>query len=113
MDGRASREWGFGFVRIFVFGLLLGVSALASFAQDGRKLLIHPQPVYPDLAKQLSLKGTVRLEITVGTDGEIKSTKPLGGHPILVQAALDAVRKWKWAPSNSETTTTLEFAFRP
>jgi TonB family protein len=91
----------------------VGLIAFASFAQEGRKVLIHPQPLYPELAKELSLKGTVRLEIVIGTDGEIKSTKALGGHPILVQAAIDAVRKWKYVPSNTETTATLEFAFRP
>jgi TonB family protein len=89
----------------------VSVAGLVSFAQEGRKAVIHPQPVYPELAKNLMLKGTVRMEVVIAADGEIKSTKVLGGHPILVQAAVDAVRKWKYAPSNGETTVTLEFTF--
>ncbi|HEY2457224.1 MAG TPA: energy transducer TonB [Candidatus Acidoferrum sp.] len=106
--------WWSGSLRCVALSLIaLGLFAIPTIAQDGRKLLIHPQPVYPDLAKELSLKGNVRLEIVIGSDGEIKSTKPLGGHPILVQAATEAVKKWKYAPASGETTTTLEFSFRP
>ena len=54
----------------------------------------------------------MRIEVVIGTDGEIKSTKVLGGHPILAQAAIDALRKWKYAPG-AESTVTLEFAFKP
>jgi TonB family protein len=87
--------------------------AISVFAQEGRKVLVHPQPVYPDLAKELSLRGSVRLEVVIGSDGEIKSTKVLGGHPILAQAVTEAVKKWKYAPASGETTATLEFSFRP
>jgi TonB family protein len=98
-------------LRLAVMVGIAGVGTMA-FAQEGRKALIHPQPMYPDLAKELSLRGTVRVEVVIGTDGEIKSTKVLGGHPILVQAAIDALRKWKYAPG-AESTVTLEFAFKP
>jgi TonB family protein len=90
---------------------IAGAGTMA-FAQEGRKVLIHPQPVYPDLAKEMALRGTVRIEVMIGADGEIKSRKVLGGHPILAQAAIDALRKWKYAPG-VESTVTLEFAFKP
>lgn len=109
MDGQASRKWG---QKVLLIGTI-GLMGIAAFAQEGRKVLVHPQPVYPELARGLALRGTVRLEVTVGADGEVKNTKPLGGHPLLVQATMDAVRKWKYAPSNAETTMTLEFVFKP
>jgi len=99
---------GLGLALFSLFLMAAGASA-----QEGRKVLLHPQPLYPDLAKELSLRGTVRIEVVIGNDGEIKSTKVLGGHPILAQAALDALKKWKYAPGGGETTATLEFAFRP
>jgi hypothetical protein len=37
----------------------------------------------------------------------------LGGHPILVNAAMDALKKWKFEPASEETTGTVEFKFRP
>ena len=109
MNGR----W-FGKLRGVTLGVVaFSIFVIPAFAQEGRRVLVHPQPAYPDLAKELSLKGNVRLEVVIGSDGEIKSTKPLGGHPILVQAATEAVKKWKYAPSKEDTTTTLEFSFRP
>jgi TonB family protein len=86
----------------------LGVCASA---QEPRKAINKPQPVYPEIAKSLLLRGTVRIEVIIGVDGEIKSAKVVGGHPVLAQAAMDAVRKWRYAPAKTETTETLEFNF--
>jgi TonB family protein len=107
---RSENQWA----KVWSMALLIVVLSLSSvpgFAQEGRKALIHPQPAYPELAKELSLKGTVRVEVVIGADGEIKSTKVLGGHPILAQASVDALRKWKYAAASTETTTVLEFTF--
>jgi TonB family protein len=65
------------------------------------------------MAKRMALTGTVKIEIVVGPDGQIKNTRVLGGHPLFVDAALDALKKWKYAPASMETTTILEFDFHP
>jgi TonB family protein len=93
---------------VLVAFAFLGVCASA---QEPRKAINKPQPVYPEIAKSLLLKGTVRIEVIIGVDGEIKSAKVVGGHPVLAQAAMDAVRKWRYAPAKTETTETLEFNF--
>jgi TonB family protein len=55
--------------------------------------------------------GMVRLEATIAPNGTVKQVKVLGGHPLLVQAATDAIRKWKYAPAGEETTAVVEFRF--
>jgi Gram-negative bacterial TonB protein C-terminal len=44
---------------------------------------------------------------------KVKDVKVVGGHPLFVDATTDALKKWKYAPSNSETTAELEFNFHP
>jgi protein TonB len=69
--------------------------------------------VYPEIARRLALSGTVKIEITIGTDGEIKHTNVIGGHPILVNSALEALKKWKYEPAKTESTVLVQFDFRP
>jgi len=61
----------------------------------------------------MGLVGTVKVEIIIGPDGKIKNANVLGGHPILVNSTLDALKEWKYEPSKTETIATLTFDFRP
>jgi TonB family protein len=95
-------------------GLTLALSfAAASPAQDARRVLKQPAPPYPEVAKKMHLTGTVKVQVVIGPDGMIKETKVVGGHPVLVEAALETLKMWKFAPANAETTTVLEFSFHP
>jgi|SRR5579859_1788512 len=85
----------------------------SSSAQEARKAVSKPSPVYPEIAKRMRLTGTVKIEIVIGMDGEIKHTNVIGGHPLLVDTALEALKKWKYEPSKTETTVTVQFDFRP
>ena len=85
--------------------------ALTAAAQQGRKSISNPQPEYPDIARKMNFSGVVRIEVVIGTDGEIKNAKVVGGHPVLADAALKALKKWKYAPGSSETKEMLEFKF--
>ena len=67
--------------------------------------------MYPELAKRVNASGTVRLEVEVAPNGEVKNVKPLGGHPLLIPAAEDAMRKWKYEPGKETTTAIVEFKF--
>jgi TonB family protein len=78
----------------------------------GRKLKTKVAPVYPELARRMSVSGKVKLEIVVTPDGRVKSTRVVGGHPILVQACQDAVKDWKYMPGPDETTQIVEFDFQ-
>ena len=55
-------------------------------------------PVYPEIAKAAGIELAVMLEITIGTDGKVVRAQVLRGHPLLDQAAIDAVMQWEYAP---------------
>ena len=75
-----------------------------------RKIKSQVQPVVPEIAKHMSLKGTVRLEVEIGADGVVKNTRALGGHPVLIQSAEEAIKKWRYEPG-PPTKTVVEFNF--
>lgn len=82
-----------------------------------QKLLLHRvEPVYPAEARKDRLEGTIALDIVVGRDGSVVSIKPLNGPDVLAQAAMDALRWWKFEPyrvngepAAAETTLAVEF----
>jgi len=82
-------------------------------AQEGRKLISHPTPAYPEAARKFSLTGVVKVQVAIAADGHIKEVKVLGGHPMLVLAVQETLKTWQYAPASSETTAALEFTFRP
>jgi TonB family protein len=92
---------------------VLSISARPAFADDegGRKVKNKVQPVYPDLAKRMNVTGSVKVEVVISPNGTIKSTKVIGGHPLLIEPAVDAIKKWRFEPGSEETTTTVEFRF--
>lgn len=85
----------------------------AQEASVSRKVKSKVAPVYPELAKKMAISGTVRVAIVVGSNGTVKSTKVLGGHPLLIDAAVDAVRKWKFEPGSDDSSGVIEFKFQP
>ena len=76
-----------------------------------RKVSARVAPAYPELAKRMHIHGAVRIEAIVRPNGTVKSTRILGGNPVLVEAAQDAVSKWKFEPAQSETTEIVQLAF--
>jgi len=82
------------------------------FAQDiDRKVKTKVSPIYPEIARKMGISGTVKLELVVASSGAVKETKVIGGHPILVTAAVEAVKKWKFEPASAESTVMKEFKF--
>jgi len=80
------------------------------------KIVNRVQPIYPPLARQTRISGTVRLHAIIGKDGTIQSLEVMNGHPLLQQAALDAVRQWRYQPTllNGEPVdvdTTIDVIF--
>jgi protein TonB len=80
------------------------------------KLVNKVQPLYPPLARQTRISGTVRLHAIIAKNGSVEQLEVISGHPLLVQAALDAVRQWKYQPTtlngeNVEVDTTIDVIF--
>ncbi|HTV64656.1 MAG TPA: TonB family protein [Bryocella sp.] len=62
-------------------------------------LLVHKvQPQYPPLARQARIQGVVVLQALIGKDGNIQNLHVVSGHPMLTNAALEAVKEWKYKP---------------
>lgn len=85
-------------------------------AVQAAMLVNRVQPQYPPLARQTRISGTVRLHAIISKSGTVQQLEVLSGHPLLVQAALDAVRQWKYRPTllngePVEVDTTIDVIF--
>jgi TonB family protein len=96
---------------IVVAVVALAMTLLRPARAEDRKIKSQVQPTYPELAKQMHLNGTVRVEVTVTEQGAVKGTKVIGGNPVLADAAVKAVEKWKFEPGPEETRL-LTFDFK-
>jgi protein TonB len=92
--------------------LLLGASALIHADDAGRKIKSKVNPQYPELAKRMNVSGSVKLELVVAASGQVKSVKARGGHPLLIDAAQNAVRQWRYE-SGAEGIEIVEIRFSP
>ncbi len=80
------------------------------------KLLAQPQPVYPPLARQARIQGNVVLHAIIDKDGRVGELQVISGHPLLVQSALEAVKNWRYQPTQLngepvEVDTTITVSF--
>jgi TonB family protein len=105
---------------VFLIALLMAATTFTTFPTrascevwQGRKVRAKVTPVYPEIARRMKLTGIVRLQVVISPAGSVTETKVIGGHPILVTAAVDAVKKWKFDPASSATTGILEINFDP
>ena len=83
---------------------------------EAAKLISRIQPIYPPLAIQARIQGRVVLHAIISKEGGVSELQVLSGHPLLVNAALDAVRQWRYRPTllngqavEVETTITVSF----
>lgn len=83
------------------------------------KLIRKVEPEYPELAKRARVQGVVILQVLVDEQGNVADVKIIRGHPLLNQAAVEAVKQWKYSPTllNGEpvpvvATVTVNFVLR-
>jgi len=79
-------------------------------------LLESPAPIYPPLAKMARVQGVVKLQVRIGKDGHVAEITVVGGHPLLVPAAMDAVKHYVYKPVTMggkavEAMTTVDVPF--
>lgn len=80
------------------------------------RLIYNVRPVYPKLAKQAHIQGTVRLAALIDDTGTVERLKLISGHPFLVKATFDAVKRWLYQPALYNgvpvaVVTTIDVAF--
>jgi TonB family protein len=97
--------------------LLLHAIPVLTVGQDSsqgtRKVVLRVTPQYPLMARNMNIRGSVKLEALVATNGSVKSVEVKGGHPLLVQSAQNAIREWKFEPTARETREPIEIKFNP
>lgn len=115
MSRKVLKRWFSGACLAAVVGFVLlhPVSSHAQQDQITRKVKTRVSPAYPDLARRMSIAGVVKVQVVVAPNGTVKNTKVVGGHPLLVTAAVEAVKKWRFEPAADETTGVVEFKFDP
>ena len=115
--GEQVSKPGRGFSLIAVLCLAASVFAPAqnspAAAGSDRKVMTRVAPDYPELAKRMRLQGVVKVEAVVRPNGTVKATRVVGGNPVLVEAAANAVSKWKFEPGSGETTELVQLTFIP
>ena len=100
-------------VMIALFSVVPFVAQIQEHATRERKLINRVEPEYPETLKRLYIGGVVRVEVEVETNGAVKSTRLLGGSPILGQSTMKAIKQWRYAPAASDETLTVKFEFDP
>jgi TonB family protein len=95
--------------RRFIPLLILTVALVGSaFAREAKSKVT---PKFPELAKRMNINGSVKVEVVVAPNGSVKSAKALGGHPLLIDAAVTAAKGFKYEAGSEETKESIEFKF--
>lgn len=98
--------------RLLSIGFFLALCASSAHAADpDRKLLARSEPEYPAIAQSMNLHGSVKLKIWISSDGTVRRLEYIGGHPLLAESALKAVKAWRYEASTKESTAVVEVKF--
>jgi len=94
--------------------VMLGKSVQAA------KLIKRVPPEYPEVARKNMVEGVVRLHVIITKDGSVRDIRVVDGHPMLNQAAIDAVKQWRYQPTTLngnpvevDTVISVTFQLRP
>ena len=98
---------------LVLLALLSPASTQAQNPPGVRKVVYKVAPKYPRELKQNAIGGVVRLSISISPNGSVGKISPIGGNPILVDAATLAVKQWKYVPADHPTTTEIQLDFIP
>ncbi|HKC72321.1 MAG TPA: energy transducer TonB [Terriglobales bacterium] len=96
-----------------VCGAPLAGADLPAEHHPTRKVVKKVLPSYPELARQLNIKGAVKLVVIVEPNGKVKTARALGGNPAFVDAAMRVIDKWKFEPTPESSTETVQIQFEP
>jgi TonB family protein len=107
-----GRKFALAAAAVFLLSGVVVRAQTGTTDESKRKVKTKVAPIYPELARRMNVAGKVKIEVVISPDGHVKTTRVVGGHPLLVQPCQDAVREWKFAPAPEETTQIVEFEFR-
>lgn len=99
--------------RITRFVLLLTLVSVIGLAgaQETRKAKSEVKPAYPELGRRMNLTTTVKVQVEISPAGTVTSAKAIGGHPVFIESAVEAARKWRFEPAQESNSQVIEFKF--
>jgi len=95
-----------------LFAVSLAFAQQTTVEEGKRKVKTKVAPAIPELARRMNITGKVKIEVVIAPDGRVKSARAMGGHPVLIQSCLEAMKEWKFEPAPEESTQVVEFDFR-
>lgn len=101
------------FAQLLLVIVVLSIFAAGQNATPDRKIRSKVTPIYPELARKMSLIATVRVQVTIAPSGAVLQAKPLGGHPLLIEPSVEAAKKWRYEPGGGTSVATIEFHYAP
>ena len=98
--------------RLAQFACCLVLSCSFLYAGDTqRKIVERVEPDYPEIARKMQIRGTVKLRVWIRANGSVTRVEYLGGHPLLGESAVNAVQKWKFEVAPDDSTMLIEVKF--
>lgn len=95
-----------------IAGYLLLLSCLLFAADENeRKVLVRIEPEYPAIASKMNLHGAVKIKVWISSDGTVSRLEYIGGHPLLAESAVKALKNWKFQAGPKESTSQIELKF--
>jgi TonB family protein len=101
---------------VLLFSLFIASWLTPLCAEDApsrRKPIYKVEPDYPPDLKRAYIGGIVRLNLLISPSGTVEEISVLGGNPVLAEAAVRAVKKWKYGATQSKSSTRVDFVFSP
>ena len=98
------------FISTLLSGSLMAQELRVSQSEAVKAAKEKVQPDYPAMAKQLHLEGSVQVTAHIGENGAVEEVKPITGNAVLANAAMAALRKWKFTPFTADGKPTKAVA---
>lgn len=90
---------------------LMALAKAPSESLGPRKVRVNINPEYPDVARRMAIKGTVQLKVRVSGEGAVKGIDVVGGNPVLVEAAISAVKQWRYESTGKDSVELAKITF--
>ncbi len=110
MNSRNFRKSALGVVWRLALAFACLLIALPGHGEE-RRVEKRVSPVYPEIAKRMRIGGVVHVEATVAADGSVTAVKAVSGNKMLTPAAEEAVKRWKFAPGDGQSTVGVDINF--
>jgi len=100
-------------ISTFVLIAVVLASTLLSSQESTRKVLVRVPAQYPAILQSKKIGGLVKVRVVISPAGTVRTTELVGGNPILAEAAMDAIKKWRYERAPADSAAVVEVRFDP